>query len=67
MLELEILKQLKHPNIITLVDSFLNDDVLILVMEYCESKMKKAIQNISRRGFNAADLAKKEIVKDRLP
>lgn len=38
MQELEILKQLKHPNIISLIDSFCEDEVLILVMEYCESK-----------------------------
>ncbi|KRX10389.1 Protein kinase-like domain [Pseudocohnilembus persalinus] len=34
--EAQILKKLKHPNIVQYIDSFLIDETLITIMEYCE-------------------------------
>lgn len=36
MREIEIHKQLRHPNIIAFREYFLEEDILIIVMEYCE-------------------------------
>ena len=36
MLEVNLLKNLKHPNIVEYKESFLSPNSLIIVMEYCE-------------------------------
>lgn len=36
--EAELLKSLRHPNIVTYVDSFIEEGVLIIIMEHCEGK-----------------------------
>ena len=36
MLEVNLLKNLKHPNIVEYKESFLSPNQLIIVMEYCE-------------------------------
>ena len=34
--EADLLKTMAHPNIVSYKDSFIEEDVLIIVMEYCE-------------------------------
>lgn len=34
--EVELLRSLKHPNVVEYVDSFIEDEMLHIVMEYCE-------------------------------
>jgi NIMA (never in mitosis gene a)-related kinase len=36
--EAELLKSLRHPNIVSYVDSFIHDGTLIIIMEHCEGK-----------------------------
>ena len=36
MLEVNLLKNLKHPNIVEYKESFLTQSQLIIIMEYCE-------------------------------
>ena len=36
MLEVNLLKNLKHPNIVDYKESFLTPNQLVIVMEYCE-------------------------------
>lgn len=38
MMEAGLLKNLDHPNIVAYKESFLGDNSLIIVMEYCEGK-----------------------------
>ena len=33
---MELLKRLEHPNIVSYVDSFSEEGVLVVIMEYCE-------------------------------
>eukprot|EP00330_Aristerostoma_sp_ATCC50986_P006369 CAMPEP_0114593840 /NCGR_PEP_ID=MMETSP0125-20121206/15437_1 /TAXON_ID=485358 ORGANISM="Aristerostoma sp., Strain ATCC 50986" /NCGR_SAMPLE_ID=MMETSP0125 /ASSEMBLY_ACC=CAM_ASM_000245 /LENGTH=69 /DNA_ID=CAMNT_0001793427 /DNA_START=54 /DNA_END=263 /DNA_ORIENTATION=+ len=34
--EVTVLKEMKHPHIVEYIDSFLEDGLLIIIMEYCE-------------------------------
>lgn len=34
--EANLLKHLQHPNIVSFIESYINDDQLIIVLEYCE-------------------------------
>lgn len=34
--EVELLKRLEHPNIVSYIDSFVEGGVLVVIMEYCE-------------------------------
>lgn len=34
--EIDLLKKLKHPNIIHFIDSFKVDDLFAIITEYCE-------------------------------
>lgn len=34
--EADLLKSLRHPNIVSYIDSYIEDGVLIIIMEYCE-------------------------------
>ena len=36
MLEVNLLKNLKHPNIVEYKESFLTPNQLVIIMEYCE-------------------------------
>jgi len=36
MLEVNLLKNLDHPNIVTYKESFLSNGLMIILMEYCE-------------------------------
>ena len=36
IVELQLLRHLDHPNVVSYIDSFLEQGVLIIVMEYCE-------------------------------
>ena len=36
MMEVDLLKNLNHPNIVSYKESFLTSNQLIIVMEYCE-------------------------------
>jgi serine/threonine protein kinase len=38
MLEVNLLKALKHPNIVEYKTSFISQGLLIIIMEYCEGK-----------------------------
>jgi len=38
--EAELLKSLDHPNIVAYENTFIEDNQLIIVMEYCEGKLK---------------------------
>lgn len=40
MMEAGLLKNLDHPNIVSYKESFLGNNSLIIVMEYCEGKSK---------------------------
>ena len=48
MLEAELLRNLSHPNIVTYVESFIDNGFLIIIMEYCELKDLACLIN-SRR------------------
>ena len=37
---MKLLKELKHPHIVNYVDSFIEDGELIIIMEYCEGKLR---------------------------
>jgi NIMA (never in mitosis gene a)-related kinase len=39
LLEVELLKNLNHPNIVSYKTSFISQGLLIIVMEYCEGKL----------------------------
>lgn len=39
MLEVNLLKELKHPNIVSYKTSYINQGLLIIVMEYCEGTL----------------------------
>ena len=39
MMEVNLLKNLNHPNIVAYKESFLTSNQLIIVMEYCEGKL----------------------------
>jgi len=38
MMEVNLLRNLDHPNIVKYKESFLTSNLLIIVMEYCEGK-----------------------------
>lgn len=38
MLELNLLKNLVHPNIVSYNTSYIDSGILIIIMEYCEGK-----------------------------
>jgi len=38
MMEVNLLKNLKHPNIVAYKTSFISQGILIIIMEYCEGK-----------------------------
>lgn len=38
LLEAKLLKDLKHPNIVEYIDSYIEDGQFIIIMEYCEGK-----------------------------
>lgn len=38
MLEINLLKNLDHPNIVSYKESFLSPGQMIIIMEYCEGK-----------------------------
>jgi hypothetical protein len=38
MLEVNLLKNLNHPNIVSYKESFLVPEMLIIIMEFCEGK-----------------------------
>lgn len=40
MLEVNLLKALNHPNIVSYKTNFISQGMLIIVMEYCEGKIK---------------------------
>ena len=39
MMEAGLLKNLDHPNIVAYKESFLGNNSLVIVMEYCEGKL----------------------------
>jgi len=39
MMEVNLLKNLKHPNIVAYKTSFISQGILIIIMEYCEGKL----------------------------
>jgi serine/threonine protein kinase len=39
MLEVNLLKNLKHPNIVAYKESFLVPGMMIIIMEFCEGKL----------------------------
>ena len=45
MMEAGLLKNLDHPNIVAYKESFLGNNSLVIIMEYCEGKLfdKKSI------------------------
>ncbi|AYV87174.1 MAG: hypothetical protein Sylvanvirus31_5 [Sylvanvirus sp.] len=49
--ELVFLKTLNHPNIIAVVDSFIHDLKLNIVMEYCENTLKDIIHKVDFHGI----------------
>jgi NIMA (never in mitosis gene a)-related kinase len=51
LLEVELLKNLNHPNIVSYKTSFISMGLLIIVMEYCEGKqtVDKALFMLSWR------------------
>ena len=38
MMEVNLLKNLKHPNIVSYKTSYISQGILIIIMEYCEGK-----------------------------
>lgn len=54
MLEVNLLKNLKHPNIVAYKESFLVPGMMIIIMEFCEGKSKLLISQwgISRFTLN---------------
>ncbi len=36
MLEVKLLKEFSHPHIVAYEDNFIEDGILIIIMEYCE-------------------------------
>lgn len=43
MMEVNLLKNLEHPNIVAYKESFLTSNQLIIVMEYCEGNLQDAL------------------------
>lgn len=43
MLEVNLLKNLKHPNIVAYKESFLVPEMLIIIMEFCEGKREQQV------------------------
>jgi NIMA (never in mitosis gene a)-related kinase len=39
--EAKLLQQLKHPNIVQYKDSFVEDSILIIIMEYCSGEITR--------------------------
>ena len=37
--QVKLLKELKHPNIVSYKDSFIDEGILIIIMEYCEGTL----------------------------
>ncbi|EJD33439.1 kinase-like protein, partial [Auricularia subglabra TFB-10046 SS5] len=50
MREIGILKTLKHPNILSLVDQIVNEAGLVLIMEYCDLDLKGFMVSLGRDG-----------------
>lgn len=46
MMEVNLLRNLDHPNIVKYKESFLTSNLLIIVMEYCEGKPYIFINNL---------------------
>lgn len=57
-MEAGLLKNLVHPNIVNYKESFLGDDALVIIMEYCEGKHIFFLRNsITGLLFLVGDLA----------
>ncbi len=41
MLEVKLLKQFKHPHIVAYEENFIEDGILIIIMEYCEGSSRR--------------------------
>ena len=41
MLEVNLLKNLDHPNIVAYKESFLTPGMMIIIMEYCDGKLER--------------------------
>jgi len=46
MMEVNLLKNLQHVNIVSYKTSFITKGLLIIIMEYCEGKTSKAYLNL---------------------
>ena len=46
-MEVNLLRALKHPNIVDYKTSFITQGMLIIVMEYCEGKDRNTSTNIN--------------------
>ena len=46
MMEVNLLKNLKHPNIVAYKTSFISQGILIIIMEYCEGKYQELLIKI---------------------
>jgi NIMA (never in mitosis gene a)-related kinase len=49
MMEVNLLKNLNHPNIVSYKESFLTSNMLIIVMEYCEGKFLIRVSSLVSR------------------
>ncbi len=49
MMEVNLLKNLDHPNIVSYKESFLTSNQLVIVMEYCEGKFGQVTYTFSWR------------------
>ena len=58
-LEIDIMKKIKHQNIITLYDTIINDDYIYIVMEYCKyGDLRKFLKNKKINEYKAQIIMK---------
>lgn len=43
MMEVQLLKNLQHPNIVGYKSSYIDSGVMVIIMEYCEGKLSPLI------------------------
>ncbi|KAL4486464.1 hypothetical protein ABPG72_018418 [Tetrahymena utriculariae] len=62
--EIEIMKQIKHPNIMELVSSEKNEDTYYLLLEYCEGgDLNKHIQSLKKKNEFSIEQISKEFLE----
>ena len=50
--EANLLKHLQHPNIVSFIESYISEDQLIIVLEYCEGKPRAFVKSMAVGDLN---------------